>query len=114
MLVGLKLWLLKPFWPDVSKIEGLGAAAASAYAGIRNANARLAASAATIAQASLPSADTVTISDAARAAGTPGGDLVGALTELRLAPQQTAASVAVLRTFDELSKDLLRTFGERK
>ena len=98
----------------MSKIDGLGSAAASAYAGIRKANERLAASAATIAQSSVPAADTVTISDAARTARSPEGDLVGALTDLTLAPHQTEASVAVLRTIDEVTEDLLRTFGERK
>ena len=98
----------------MSKIDGLGTAAASAYAGIRNANQRVAGAAATIAQTSLPSADTVTISDASRAAAQPQGDLVSALTDLRLAPKQTAASVAVLRTLDEISEELLRSVGERK
>jgi hypothetical protein len=98
----------------MSRIDGIGAAAASAYAEIRDAGSRLAGSAATIASASLPAADTVTISDAARAAGGSQGDLVSALTELSLAPKQTAASVAVLRTIDEMSEELLRTFGERK
>jgi hypothetical protein len=98
----------------MSRIDGIGTAAASAYAGIRDAGSRLAGSAATIAKTSLPAADTVTISDAARAAGGSQGDLVSALTELRLAPKQTAASVAVLPTIDEMSEDLLRTFGERK
>jgi hypothetical protein len=96
----------------VSKIDGLGAAAASAYAGIRNANARLARSADTISRAALPSPDTVTISPEARAASGQ-DDLVSALTDLRLAPQQSKASVAVLRTLDEMSEELLNTVGEK-
>jgi hypothetical protein len=105
---------LRPFPPIVSKIDGLGAAAASAYAGIQKANERLAGSAATISRALLPSTDTVTISEAARAAQSSEADLVSSLTDLTLAPQQTAASVAVLRTVDEVTDDLLRTVGERK
>jgi hypothetical protein len=96
----------------MSRIDGIGTAAASAYAGIRDANSRVAGAATTIAKAS--SADTVTISDAARAASGSQGDLVSALTDLRLAPKQTAASVAVLRTLDEVSEEILRTFSERK
>ncbi len=99
---------------SVSKIDGLGAAAASAYAGIRSANARLAGSADTISRAAFPSPDTVTISDEARAAASGPDDLVTALTDLRLAPKQTAASVAVLRTLDEMAEDLLSTVGDRK
>jgi hypothetical protein len=98
---------------SVSKIAGLGTTAAAAYAGIRNANARLAGAAETISRAGTPAADTVTISDAARAARGPEGDLVSALTDLTLAPQRSAAAVAVLRTLDEVSEDLLRSVGRR-
>ena len=89
------------------RIDGIGAAAASAYAGIRDANSRLAGSAATIATAAHRS-DTVTLSDEARADSGAQPDLASALTDLRLAPQQAKASVAVLRTLDEMSEELLR------
>jgi hypothetical protein len=98
----------------VSRIAGLGTTAAAAYAGIRNANARLSGAAETISRAGTPAADTVTISAAARAGRASEGDLVSALTDLTAAPHQSAAAVAVLRTLDQVSEDLLDSVGGRK
>ncbi|HVW25586.1 MAG TPA: hypothetical protein VHC69_09460 [Polyangiaceae bacterium] len=88
-------------------------AAVSALAGVRAASARLNKAAANVAAASLPQEDTVTISDGARAAAAQGGDtsshdIASAMIDLRVARYQNAASIAVLRTSDEVTEDALK------
>jgi hypothetical protein len=86
-------------------------ATSSALAGIRAASLKLDASAAAVASASLPQGDTVSISAASRSASAGGADAGGiasAMVDLRVARYQNAASVAVLRTADDATRDLLR------
>ncbi|HEX4338404.1 MAG TPA: hypothetical protein VH062_21005 [Polyangiaceae bacterium] len=84
-------------------------------AGIRSASDKLAASANTVVSAGLQAQDTVSVSDAARQAASGGGapaSITNALVDLRVARYQSAASIAVLRTGDEMTNDLL-TLGKR-
>jgi hypothetical protein len=89
-------------------------AALSALAGVRAASERFDKAAANVAAATGPREDTVTISDGARAAaansggetGTP--DLASAMNDLRVARYQNAASIAVLRTSDDVTREALK------
>ncbi len=93
----------------------LSAASASnsAIAGIRNASDKLDQAAADVARAGFQTEDRASLSDAARAprdsaaGGTETGRLAGAMVDMRVAKYQQAASIAVLRTSDEMTKDVL-------
>jgi hypothetical protein len=85
-------------------------AVSSALGGINAASRRLDASAAKVAFQSFQG-DTVAVSDAARqapSAGSGAGNLASAMVDLRVAKYQAAASVAVLRTANDVSRDVLR------
>jgi len=85
-------------------------AASSALSGIRAASDRLDKSAATVVSAGLEKADTVSLSAESRQAATSGtgtSSIVSGLVDLRVARYQNAASVAVLRSADEMTNDLL-------
>lgn len=87
-------------------------AALSALAGVRAASQRLDTAAANVAAASVPREDSVSISDGARAAAASGEatthDVASAMIDLRVARYQNAASIAVLRTTDDVSRDALK------
>ena len=85
-------------------------AAASALSGIRAASQKLEKASANVAAASEPTGDHVTISEQARTAsqGDAEAGLTSAMVDLRVARYQNAASVAVLRTSDDMTRDALR------
>lgn len=88
-------------------------AALSALAGVRAASERLDNAAANVAAATIPKPDTVTISDGGRAAARGGADgsthdVASAMIDLRVARYQNAASIAVLRSSDEMTRDALK------
>ena len=85
-------------------------ASSAAIAGIRNASDKMDQAAATVARAGFEAEDTVSVSDGARSApksGTETGQIASAMVDMRVAKYQQAASVAVLRTNDDMTKDLL-------
>jgi hypothetical protein len=87
-------------------------AALSALAGVRAASQRLDKAAANVAAASIPREDTVCISDGARAAAASGDttthDVASAMIDLRVAKYQNAASIAVLRASDDVTREALK------
>ncbi|HVU03655.1 MAG TPA: hypothetical protein VHE30_17975 [Polyangiaceae bacterium] len=89
---------------------GLSSAAEYAVSGLRDASDRADRAAEDVATAGF-AADTVTVSDAARAGA--GADDVRGLVDLRMARYQFAAQVAVLRTVDEMSEDALSIVRRR-
>jgi flagellar hook protein FlgE len=91
-------------------------AATSALSGIRAASERLDTAAANVvSEMTGQGADTVSLSAESRAAaGGPerSGDIVQSMTDLRIAKYQNAASIAVLRTSDEMTQELVK-LGKR-
>jgi hypothetical protein len=91
-------------------------AVSSALGGISAASKRLDASAAKLVSEGLERGDTVSLSEAARQASTGGGEvrsIASAMVDLRIAKYQSAASVAVLRTADDMTRDVLSIAGKR-
>lgn len=94
----------------VGKI-GLPSAAASAVSGLRRASEQIDRAAVTVAEAGIALSDTVSISSGARE--DPAPDAVSALIDMRMARYNAAAQVAVLRTVDEVSSDVLGIIGRK-
>jgi hypothetical protein len=98
-------------------VSGLTSANGAAIAGIRNASDKLDQAAANVARAGFEAEDSVSVSDGARAASRPDtqtGEIATAMVDMRVAKYQQAASVAVLRTSDEMTTDLLTLGGAKK
>jgi hypothetical protein len=91
-------------------VSGLGLTNEIAVGGIRKGNAQLANAAETILRASTSrEGDSVSISPAARELGaTREPDLIDGMVELRAAELTVAASVATLRTADDMARTVLR------
>lgn len=90
-------------------------ATSSAVSGIRAASERLDAAAANLATRSVPrGGDMVSLSAESRAAAVAGpGDVARDVVDLRIAKYQSAASIAVLRTADEMTRELT-SLGTRR
>jgi hypothetical protein len=92
-------------------IQGVSSASASAVSGIRAASDRLGTGAANlISEMTRQSSDTVSVSAEGRAAlgsGNDTGDVAQSMVDLRMAKYQNAASIAVFRTADEMTRDLV-------
>ena len=89
-------------------------AVASALSGINAASRKLDASAAKLVTQGLEQGDTVSLSEASRRASAEGGEvgtIASAMVDLRVAKYQNAASVAVLRTSDDMTRDVLSIAG---
>jgi hypothetical protein len=99
----------------MAEMRAIPSASASALTSLRGASNRLDSAAATIsATGAIENNDTVSLSTAARNAGqhgneggNEGGDFPQAVVDLRVARYQASASIAVLRTVDAVSRDLL-------
>jgi hypothetical protein len=93
----------------MSAIGAIPSVASSGLSGIQQASARVDKAASEVASASLAGSDTVSISDAARNGGSSATPSIeGALGDLRIAKYQNAASIAVLKTGDQMTQDLLK------
>jgi hypothetical protein len=91
-------------------IQGVPSASASAVSGIRAASDRLAGAANLISAMTRQSSDTVAVSAEGRAAlgsGSDTGDIAQGVVDVRMAKYQNAASIAVFRTADEMTRDLV-------
>jgi flagellar basal body rod protein FlgC len=91
-------------------IQGVSSASASAVSGIRAASERLETGAANlISEMTRQTSDTVSVSAEGRAALGSGSDtgVAQSMVDLRMAKYQNAASIAVFRTADEMTRDLV-------